>query len=402
MGTTFEHLAGLFPAATTMPSESDAVITTHGPAYVAGSYREISEECWRSAFGAHCKDARFYEIVERTLPDQFAYRYFILKNERTSAFAIQPFFFVEQDLIAGLPSRVRSAADAVRKVFPRFLKLKMMMVGCAAAEGHLDCADAWAVEALHEASTLYARRAKASVVLLKDFPSTYRDTLARFSNDGYSRLPSMPAAKLDLSFASFEDYLRRRVGKTFRKNLRRKFRHSARFPAMTMEVVSDGSPFATEIHALYLQTHERSKMQFEKLTQEYFAEVGKRMPDRVRFFLWRQNGRIIAFNLCMVHEGTLYDLDVGMDYSVALDMHLYFVTWRDIVQWAIKNGLKTYHTGPLNYDPKLHLRMELVPQDLYVRHSSAWLNPLFKIAGRFLQPVRHEPTLRRFPNAHDL
>jgi hypothetical protein len=42
------------------------------------------------------------------------------------------------------------------------------------------------------------------------------------------------------------------------------------------------------------------------------------MPDKTRFFVWRQNGRIAAFNLCLVHRQTLYDLGVGFDYSVAL------------------------------------------------------------------------------------
>src|SRR5205823_5389357 len=122
-------------------------------------------------------------------------------------------------------------------------------------------------------------------VLLKDFPSTYRDALKCFSSGGYTRLPSMPAAKLDLEFASFEDYMQRKLGKTFRKNLRRKFRDSARHSAVAMEVITDATPFVDEIHPLYVQTHERSEFQFERLTKEFFCEIGRRMPERVRFFL---------------------------------------------------------------------------------------------------------------------
>src|SRR5207244_2035372 len=110
-----------------------------------------------------------------------------------------------------------------------------------------------------------------SIVLLKDFPSTYRDALRYFSNDGYTRLPSMPAAKLDLEFASFEDYMQRKLGKTFRKNLRRKFRNSERHPPTVMEVVTDAAPFVDEIYPLYLQTQQRSEFQFEKLTKDYFC-----------------------------------------------------------------------------------------------------------------------------------
>jgi hypothetical protein len=64
--------------------------------------------------------------------------------------------------------------------------------------------------------------------------------------------------------------------------------------------------------------------------------------------------------------------------------------------------LKYYYSNPLNYEPKLHLRCELVPLDLYVMHTSALLNPIFRRAIKYLGPTRHDPVLRRFPNADQL
>src|SRR5205823_15932 len=156
------------------------------------------------------------------------------------------FFFVDQDLTAGLPARFRRVLTGARKLWPRFLSLKMMMVGCAAGEGQLDSTEIWVVESLHEAIEKYMRRARVSIVLLKDFPAQYRETLATFSNDGYRRVPSMPAAKLDLTFASFEDYVQNTLGKVFRKNLRRKFKDASAFPPLSMEVVTDATPFVEE------------------------------------------------------------------------------------------------------------------------------------------------------------
>ena len=79
-----------------------------------------------------------------------------------------------------------------------------------------------------------------------------------------------------------------------------------------------------------------------------------------------------------------------------------FVTWRDVVQWALDNGLKRYYTAPLNYDPKFHLRMELAPLDLYAWHTSRLINPIFRLALRYLQPVRHDKVIKKFPNFHEL
>jgi hypothetical protein len=91
-----------------------------------------------------------------------------------------------------------------------------------------------------------------------------------------------------------------------------------------------------------------------------------------------------------------------LDYSVALDLHLYFYTLRDIISWALAQGLKYYYSNPLNYEPKLHLDCELVPLDLYVMHTSPLLNPIFRHLIKFLGPTRHDPVLQRFPNAGEL
>ena len=376
--------------------------TSRGEAWVVDSVEKIPAEIRRGAFTTRSKDLRYYEVLERSLGQQFEHRYFILHEESSNAWAIQPFFFVKQDLLAGLPRRLRSLFSGIRKIFPRFLTMRIMMIGCSAGEGELDHDAEWLPSALVEAIASFRPHAKASMVLLKDFPSTYRASLSAFSAAGFQRAPSMPAATLALDFTSFEDFLKTRVSYSYRKNLRRKFRALDDAPPIAMEVVADVTPHLAEIHALYLQTYSRSDFQFEQLTPEYFRMAGEKLGDRVRYFVWRQQGRIIAFSLCLVHGRTLYDLAVGMDYGIALDLHLYFVTWRDVIGWSLKNGIRTYHTGPLNYDPKSHLKMILAPQDLYARHHSRILNPLFKVAFKYLEPTRHDPVLKRFPNASEL
>jgi hypothetical protein len=126
------------------------------------------------------------------------------------------------------------------------------------------------------------------------------------------------------------------------------------------------------------------------------------MPDRARFFIWRQHGKAIAFSVALVHDGTIYDDYLGLDYRVALDLHLYFYTLRDILTWSLAQGLKRYRSSPLNYQPKLHLGCDLFPLDLYVRHTNRFLNKIFPPVLKFLEPTRHDPVLKRFRNAHEL
>ncbi len=382
----------------------DTVSIPGGVARLVSRQDLAQSETWRKAFAPHCKDYRYYEILEETLRDGFEHHYLVLEDEAGQVRAIQPLFFLRQNLTEGVTGGVRATINSVRRKFPRFLTMRVLMLGCAAGEGHLGCApndETWVVAALQASLPTIARRNHASLVILKDFPAQYRAVLHGFALNGYARVPSMPLTRLALNYGSFDDYLKT-LGSATRKNLRRKFRETDQADPIKLEVVTDITPHLDEIYPLYLQVHDRSPLKFETLTKEYFRDMGMRMPERTRFFVWRQNGRIIAFSFVLVHEGTIYDECLGLDYSVALDLHLYFYTIRDILRWSLQQGLKYYCSTPLNYHPKLHLGCHLVPLDLYVRHTASFLNPIFRQAVKYLEPTRHDPVLRQFPNANEL
>src|SRR5437868_14303191 len=376
-----------------------------GSATIATGAELRESDVWSNAFHAQCKDHRYYEIIEDTLDNDFEYQYLVLRDRTGANRGIQPFFFVRQNLVEGIPGPFRRIVDSIRKAWPRFLTLRVLMVGCAAGEGHLGPLNstdpAWMAQALHKTLPEIARAAKASLIVLKDFSPRYREALSLFSRNGFVRVPSMPMTQLRLDFADFDEYLGHLSYGT-RKSLRRKFRKTERAANIQLEIVNDITPHLDEVYPLYLAVHERSPMKFEKLTKEYLSKLGQLMPERVRFFIWRLDRRIIAFSICMVHNGTIYDEYLGLDYSVALDLHLYFYTLRDILRWAIDNRLTFYCSSPLNYDPKLHLGCDLAPLDLYVKHTQPLLNPIFRRVVRLLEPTRHDPVLPKFSNAAEL
>src|SRR5262249_25076969 len=384
---------------------NNSVRTPQAMAQVVTSSELRNCDAWQRAFQNKCKDHRYYEIVEETLDGGFEHHYLALEDDSGNARAIQPVFFVRQNLVEGMPGKISSLVERVRKMFPRFLTMRVLMVGCAAGTGDLGACDAkdqqWLANALRASLATYARQHKASLVVLKDFPATYRSDLETFPVNGYARIPSMPMTRLSLHYGNWDEYFRT-LSKATRKDLRRKFRKAERAPKIEMEVVSDITPFVDELYPLYLAVHERSPLKFETLTKDYFRAIAKRMPERACFFVWRQSGKMVAFSFCLVCDGKIYDECIGLDYSVALDLHLYFYTLRDIISWALQQGLKYYYSNPLNYEPKLHLDCELVPLDLYVMHTNPLLNPIFGRLIKYLGPTRHDPVLQRFPNADQL
>jgi predicted N-acyltransferase len=359
---------------------------------------------WKQALRSKCKDHRYYEIVERTLQCGFEHHYLLIQDDAGEVRAIQPVFFVRQNLVEGVRGRIRSIVNRIRKIFPRFLTMRVLMVGCAAGTGDLGTCkedELFVAKALQSSLRIYARRNKASLVVFKDFPANYRAPLEVLYSGGYVRIPSMPMTRLSLHYKNWDEYFAT-LSKATRKDLRRKFRKAERAPTLEMEVVTDVTPCIDEIYPLYLAVHERSTLKFETLTKEYFRAVGQQMPEKTRFFIWRQNSKIVAFSFCLVCGDAIYDECIGLDYDVALDLHLYFYTLREIISWALEHTLKYYYSNPLNYEPKLHLDCELVRLDLYVMHTNRLLNPIFRRLIKYLGPTRHDPVLRRFPNADQL
>ncbi len=361
---------------------------------------------WARAFSRSRKDHRYYEIVEDTLCHELTYRYFALRNSTGEIVAVQPFFLLDQDLLAGLGPGIGRAVGIVRTALPGFMRLRTLMLGCAAGEGHLDATDHPSAK---EIATLLAtsldaqaRKLKARLIVFKEFPSTYRELLECLVVRGYRRIPSLPAVRLDIAYRNFEEYLNHALSRNARMHLRRNLRASERPPSIEVEVVHDVTPYIDLAYPLYRQVFERSAMRFELLSKAYFCELGRRMPDRVRFFLWRRAGRLVAFSTCMIEGDTFCAEYLGLDYAVALDLHLYFRVFRDEVSWAMANGFRWYRSGQLGYDPKLHLGFRLEPLDLYVRHTSGILNKLMNRALPLMSPTRANPSLPKFVNYSEL
>src|ERR1700748_2091880 len=95
---------------------------------------------WSRAFAGERKDHRFYELLEDTLTDGFSYGYLVVESGGDVR-AIPTRFVVDQDLLGGIGGFAKRCSDAVRRVWPRFMRARTLMVGCSAGEGHIDAAD---------------------------------------------------------------------------------------------------------------------------------------------------------------------------------------------------------------------------------------------------------------------
>src|SRR5205809_5569450 len=110
-------------------SLSNTIPGSHGVMKVVTRAELQNCGAWKRAFQNKCKDHRYYEIVEETLEGDFEHHYLLLEDDSGNARAIQPVFFVRQNLVEGVPGKIRSVVDLVRKTFPHFLTMRVLMVG---------------------------------------------------------------------------------------------------------------------------------------------------------------------------------------------------------------------------------------------------------------------------------
>jgi Acetyltransferase (GNAT) domain len=374
---------------------------TQGPGFrVFSRAADVDLEIWQSAFGDDQKDFEYYRLIEETLAGDFTFRYMVLLDETGSPIALQPLILVDQDLAATAKSVLARAIHGVRRLWPRFLRARMLMAGCLVGESNLGLilpgVHKQISAALGEALIDYARLEKIHLIAAKDFSAALREEFGPLTKAGYTHLEGFPSLVLRLDFASFDEYLRTRLSKVTRKGLRRKLRKADSVsPSIQLEVLEDCTEVIDEIYPLYLQVTERSEVNFEIFTRDYFLEAGRRMPGRFRYFIWRRAGKAIAFSFCTICGDTLHDNDIGLDYEVAYDLNLYYLTFRDLIEWALRRNLKFYCTAPFNYDPKLRLGLDLVALDLYVRHTFRPINAILRLVAPYFSPAKSDPVLRK-------
>src|ERR1700692_3816442 len=171
------------------------------------------EQClrWPNSFASQRKDHRYYEIVEDTIQREFDYRYFAIKGRGGEVGAVQPFFILDQDLLVGTNPKIAPIIDAVRRLWPGFMRVRTLMIGCAAGEGHLDGDDRLSQSSYAKILALavreHAQKLKVSIIVLKECLAKYRTSLHCFEKCGFTRLPSLPMTKLNIDYRNFDDHM---------------------------------------------------------------------------------------------------------------------------------------------------------------------------------------------------
>ncbi|MBS0464658.1 MAG: GNAT family N-acetyltransferase [Proteobacteria bacterium] len=341
---------------------------------------------WNRLFPGELEDHAYLRASERAGLDGIEWLYLGVRvNGQLRAAATA--FVTRYHLDTTLEGRLRAVASTLARAAPALLRPRMLALGSPVSERCLlgfapDCGQAersHLLGALLEAADAQAQRRGARLLALKDLPhpsaSASESLLARA---GLRWQPGLATASLALPYADLDGYLAS-LGRATRKDLRRKLRTRSQ---LRIEWRSSLAGIGAQVMALYQQTLARAPMRLETLTEAWFSGVLAAMPGRAFCVCYWRGEHLVAFNL-VLHDGQcLLDKYIGMDYSCARELNLYFLSWLENVRHAIAHGLRVYQSGQGLPDEKQRLGCTLEANRLWYRHRNGLIDRTMGAAER--------------------
>lgn len=359
---------------------------------------QIPFDDWNSVFPKALENYYFFKTLDESSFPQFSFFYIMVYDSgrpigATSCFLMN---FPVDTAASGLTKKI---TGFIRHFTGNLLNPKILMCGLPMGQGRigLDGEPDKVVQAVCGALEDLAHKEKAQIIAFKDFNSDYRSVLDNLLKNGFTRMGSLPSTSMEISFDSFEDYLKSLSGIS-RSGLRRKFKEIDGKVKVDLEVknrLTDRE--LEEAYALFLQTTNKQELQFEELPRDFFKNISRNMPDETKFFLWRIDQRLVSFAFCLAKGEYFIDYYLGFDYALSYKYHIYFQRFRDLMLWCIDNKMKTYEMGPTGYEPKRRLGFKFVPLYIYAKHRNRLINPFFKVFCRLLQPSNFHDAVKE-PN----
>lgn len=356
---------------------------------------EIPLEDWNKVYPKVLENYHFFKTLDEANFEQFSFYYIIIYEQDTpvAATSIFSMHFALDMMVKGL---LKVFLNFIKKLTPNLLSPKVLICGLPMGPGRIGITGEPRplIQKICAVLEELAKKEKAAMIIFKDFTAVYDDILKVLLKRGYHKIESIPLAKMPINFSSFADYLKT-LSPVSRSGLKRNLKKADQSVKIDLEI-TDALDENTlpKVYELYLETYRRQDLGLEKLPIDFFRIISKNMPNEVKYFLWRIEGKIVAFALCLIAQDYFIDYYLGFDYSVAHQYYLYFVRFRDLLNWCINHGIKEYEMGVTSYEPKRRLGFDFVRLYFYMKHRNKLINLFFDFFSYFFKPERYEPIFK--------
>jgi len=364
-------------------------------ARIVNRIEQIPREDWDQAFPKVLESHSFLKTLDESSFDEFSFFYIIIYDNEVPVGAASC-FLMDFPLDLAVSGPFKLFFKSIKFILPNIFKQKTLFCGLPMGPGRIGIVrdSQQVMEKISQSLEKIAKEQKAAMIIFKDFTSEYEAGLKPLLSKGFSRIESFPFTQMDIRFKSFDEYLKT-LSRSSRENLKRNFKKVDNKVKIDLEVVGKlEDKVLGEAYALYLETYNKQEMSFEKLSEDFFRNIQRNMPQETKFFLWRIEGKLVAFAFCLVAGDCFIDYYLGFDYSVAHNYCLYFIRFRGLMEWCIKHGIKKYEMGVTTYEPKRRLGFNFVRFFFYIKHRNKFINYFSGMISYFIGPVKFDPIFK--------
>ena len=375
------------------------------------SESQIPQALWDSCFPAPYEGQWWYRSLECAhLEEQFTLTYGLI-SLNGEPIAIAPAFIMDVPIELVMPPIILPIVKLIGKVIPSFLYQRTFFIGSACSdEGHIGI-DPIFLKAqtvtqddiflcIQEAAETQAQKYKAAMLVWKDFPIMYHQTLASISKSkNLFPLVSFPSALLKLKGGNADDYINS-LKESRRYPLRKKLRKALLAPLDVSIVHLPDNQTLHQLYRLFSRSYLKGKTKFEELTPEFFEFISREKEAHFIILRHQSSQEIVAFMLCFDLKEHVINKFIGIDYDAPRDWFIYFRLWIEAVNWAYKIGAKTIQSGQTAYPAKIETGHELVHLANFCKHRNRFMHKIYKKVASLVNWDTLDPDLAVYLKAY--
>jgi len=342
------------------------------------SIRDVPRDQWNAlAAGQSCAcSCEFWEVLEASGLNDFCYKYALIYDESHSPVGMANFYTLTTDIAIFSTGWIKDALGFIRKVFPGFLKFRMLECGTPITMGRPFIAKEGSNEGeilscLEKTLSGIAKKQGAFVAVMRDIEPRSVHLEPHLKSLDYHIVASLPNTYLDIAWSSPDEYLASIKSHYRRKILIHQKANEDR--GIRCELRDDFADLAEPLCNQWLVVHENAKeFQRERLTPEFYATFSANLGSRSKVLLFYRNEELVGHVLLLLDGETLRWLYVGRNQSVK--DNLYFYMCHKIVETAILLKVKRLELGLTTYEPKLNLGARMLPVNIAIKTANSFFN----------------------------
>ena len=359
------------------------------------SIRDVPGEQWnellkdRSLTYSH----EFWEVVEQSGLNDFYYSHVIFYDETDHPVALASFYSITTDIAIFAPAKLRFLLLKIRKIFPGFLKFKMLECGTPITinkpfVAQDDSKSGGIARTLHKTLLRIARSQWHFLIVMRDFEPESVPLLPLFKKLSYHFVDSLPNTYMDILWStpdeyvsSMKSYYRSKLLKHLRINRSQGIRHELR---------ENFDDLAAVLCEQWQVVHEHAaEYQREVLTPEFYKTFSAKLGSSSKVLLFYQQQELVGHALLLQDGDMLRWLYFGRNQAINDSLYIYVAY--TVVETAILSGAKKLELGLTTYSIKKDLGARMSPIKLALRSPWGLINPFIGIGYSLLN---HTPEIQ--------